>query len=179
MRKVLRQLSRITDVYFKHDAFAPYEDSLFPTATYGHLSADLHLPSESIKRVTFISSVWRDFFLIKEDTDEVDHRLALWDWPVEELVIDLSDQEGNEGTHADMTDIAMLLDPKTDLHDEPVELFTELRRIELRVVPALEGVLREETKKHERAGLSEAQQRILPLIVFVDKDGTETRLLED
>lgn len=53
-------------------------------------------------------------------------------------------------------------------------------RIEFRLcAKAVEEGFRREVEKRRQVGLSEFDRRVASLIVFVDEDGTERRLLEE
>lgn len=64
---------------------------------------------------------------------------------------------------------------------EKGETFLEgVRKVEFRTDETVEEEFREEVERRERVGtLNEHERRITSLIVFVDEDGSERRLIEE
>lgn len=126
-------------------------------------------------------------------TDEVNaigevgvKRIAFSNWTFEVLTLDLTmmhkagtrlERNKRAAKEIAQTFFQFFLDPVDS--EESGRWWKGLKRIELRVLPAMEAEFRRRldlaTKALPLAGL---QKKILPLIVFVDDDGTERRLIE-
>lgn len=119
-------------------------------------------------------SLWYDELNFDPTTDYLDRRrLSFSDWSFKVLVVRF--QNGLRGDEKQVVELFLDVDPR----DQPTFL-TATERIEFIAGPKLvEEKFTKEVAKREKVGLSEFEKRIATLIVFVDEDGTERRLLEN
>ncbi|KAL7410716.1 hypothetical protein BDY24DRAFT_399120, partial [Mrakia frigida] len=162
-----------------HPSQGNHPSPLEPSTDDGLLFADVGLPSDQIWDdlvvVTMEGSVWADEVSWEDmSTDEGIERanLALSTWSFKVLVVrfDASYDRWDEGRI-----VYLFLDP------DPMDLEGFLRsteRVEIRGGAPVEKEFRRVIGERREAGLSEFEKRIASLIVFVEEDGSERRLLE-
>ena len=185
--KLLLQITNLQDFhisYYVRLAYGP--QPLFKTNSfYSALTNEIGAPGPSapLQTLTFSGAVWWD------EVEKTKRQLSLCNRAFKVLVLDLrvspddgktdpdSDLEEDDAAYLNFTDI--ILDPLRSSPSEAGDFLPEVLRIEFRVGSKLEEHLRGETKKYEQAGLSAIQKRILPLIVFLDDDGAERKLINE
>ena len=116
-----------------------------------------------------------------QDEDRVPFvpRVSFWDWSFKVLALDLADKDEDWMVRPGASRFFNLF-----LHpvgaEESSDWWRGLERIELRGPPELEAGFRirldEARSTRPFAGL---QKRILPMVVFIERDGTERRLIEE
>lgn len=159
------------------------------TDTAGECSIELlgtdEQPWEHLKSFCLVDTFWHDEVLYRPDipgpTSHSDWfaRIAFANWKMSVLIFD-----GSRGPWRDATDQSSL--NFFDLFFNPVEAegsdvwWTELERIELRIPLSMAADFRSRYDEAIKAGpLARLQRRILPMVVFIAPDGTESKLIDD
>lgn len=110
---------------------------------------------------------------------EITPRLALSEWSFKLLALELPDRpstpapgpvQSDEGTF-----YSLFFDPVRP--DESTSWWRGLERIELTVPSSMEAEMRRRLEEKRWAASIGLQRRILPMVVFVDKDGSQRKLI--
>ena len=120
----------------------------------------------------FEGYLWYDKFIDLTTFDNLGRIISFSDRSCKVLVVRFHSSRGDE-------DLVVELFLDVDLEDQPTFLI-DTERIEFSGgAKVVEEGFRKAVEEKRSVGLSEFERRIASLIVFVDEDGTERRLLEE
>jgi len=125
----------------------------------------------SLEVLIFEGYLWYDEFLVPITRALDRTRLSLSGWSFRVLVVRFHPGEGDEEL---VVDLFLNVDPR----DQPTFLI-DTERIEFSGgAKGVEKEFRKAVEEKKKVGLSEFEKRIASMIVFVDEDGMERRLLD-
>jgi len=120
----------------------------------------------------FEGYLWYDTISVPKKFGGNRRRISLSDWSFRVLVVHFNTDGGDEEL---VVDLFLNVDPR----DQPTFLIDTERIYFSGGAKIVEKEFRKAVEEKKKVGLSEFERRIASLIVFVDEDGTERRLLED
>ena len=127
-------------------------------------------PWKSLEKVTFLGSLFYEYIQDPDSWDRYYPRFACSRYSCKTFVVELSPSVVNGSKLFEF-----LLRPKPT-EDETTYL-SNVERIEFRVSSQMEEQLVEHARERNRRGFDKLEKRLLPLVIFSRKDGSERRLV--
>jgi hypothetical protein len=132
-----------------------------------------------LQTLRFCGTVWYDYEETgnHDDASAIRKRVTFSEWSFKTLVVDIKATRAHNSPQEERF-FAVFLNAQ---HAEATDAWwPRMDRIEMRIPNSLEEGFRRRLAEAQKAGpLARLQQRILPMVVFVDEDGTERKLISD